>query len=199
MGLGAEVVHLDGLHLAEQAGQHVRARQVGVMQEQPRTGLMGFDVDVVDPGSVDGAGSPYEPVNLVALAQEKLGHVRPVLTGYARDEGPSCHWFLSHLPKVAPKHGIIQPLRLLERRQAVARGVSILPRTRRTTGGHHGDEQADRRNRDDRQRLRGGLSHRGVQASHRGGGPPGRGSTAPGRRVAATSQRSTVTRRSTPA
>ena len=69
----------------------------------------------------------------------------------------------------------------LERRQAVAGGGSILPRTRSTTGGHYGDQQADRWNRDDRQRLRGGLSHRGVQASHRNGGPPGRGLRSPAR------------------
>ena len=50
-------------------------------------GVVGVDVDVVDPLGVEVRRPSYQPVDLVTLVQEEFGQVRPVLTGDSRDQG----------------------------------------------------------------------------------------------------------------
>lgn len=47
---------------------------------------MSISVEVVDAGGVEGGGSADDAVHLVALGQQELGEVRPVLARDAREQ-----------------------------------------------------------------------------------------------------------------
>ena len=86
MGLGAEVVDLVGVDLVEQVDEGDAVVEVAVVQEQVAPGGVGVLVDAVQALGVEGGGAADDAVDLVALAQQQLGQVRPVLTGDARDQ-----------------------------------------------------------------------------------------------------------------
>lgn len=56
------------------------------MQEEAGSLLVRVGVEVVDSAGVEGAGAPDEVVDLVALAEQEPGHVRPVLADDPCDE-----------------------------------------------------------------------------------------------------------------
>ncbi len=67
-----------------------RVGQVRVVEEEPRLRLVRIAVEVVDPPGVERAGAADQPVDLVALLQEKLGEVRAVLAGDPGDQRLRC-------------------------------------------------------------------------------------------------------------
>ncbi len=86
VALGGEVVDLVGLHLLHDADQVGGVGQVAIVQEQPGTALVRVLVEMVDPGGVERGGAPLDPVHLVALGQQQLGQIGPVLAGDAGDQ-----------------------------------------------------------------------------------------------------------------
>ena len=93
MRLGAEVVDLVGLYVAQQADQGDAVGQVRVVQHQGPVGLLRVLVDVVDPLGVEGRRAAHEAVHRVALGQQQFGQVRAVLPGDSGDEGGLAHVF----------------------------------------------------------------------------------------------------------
>ncbi len=86
VGLGAQVVHLAGLDLAEDVAQRVAVGEVGVVEEQLHPLLVGVEVEVVDALGGEGGGAANQAVHLVALAEQELRQVGAVLAGDAGDE-----------------------------------------------------------------------------------------------------------------
>ena len=80
VALRAEVVDLVRLDLVDQVDQADAVGEVAVVQVQVGA------VDVVDPAAVDRRGATDQAVDLVALREQQLGEVRPVLAGDAGDE-----------------------------------------------------------------------------------------------------------------
>lgn len=64
---------------------------IAVMQVQIAPWQMVVMMEVIDPGAVEGARSPYQPVNLIALIEELLGHIGAVLACHTRDECSLVH------------------------------------------------------------------------------------------------------------
>ena len=88
MALGAQVVDLvrpDGLDQADQAGA---VGEVAVVEDQRlRVGVSRVGVrQVIEPFPPQARGAADHSVHLVALGQEQLGQVRPVLAGDAGDQ-----------------------------------------------------------------------------------------------------------------
>jgi hypothetical protein len=55
-------------------------------------GLVRVLVEMVDPGGVEGRGAALDAVHGVALGQQQLGQIGPVLAGDPRDQGSTtCH------------------------------------------------------------------------------------------------------------
>ncbi|MBW8700288.1 hypothetical protein MBT84_11820 [Streptomyces sp. MBT84] len=86
MGLGAQVVHLVRLDVAQQVHQRHSVGEVGVMQHEVAFGLLGSLVDVVDPLGVEAGRPPQQAVDPVPLRQQQLRQVRAVLPGHAGDQ-----------------------------------------------------------------------------------------------------------------
>ena len=84
MGLRAEVVDLVGVDLAHQGDQPGAVGEVAVVEVEPRVLVVRVAVEVVDPAGVEQRGAPDQAVDLVALAEQELGEVGPVLAGDAR-------------------------------------------------------------------------------------------------------------------
>ena len=86
VALRAEVVDLVRVDQAQRAVERGRVGQVPVVQDQPPAGGVRVLVDVVDPPGVEGRGAPDQAVDLVALVEQELGQVRPVLPGDPGDQ-----------------------------------------------------------------------------------------------------------------
>jgi hypothetical protein len=65
------------------------------MEDEAKLPFVGILVEMVDAICVEEGGAALDAVDLVALAQQKLGEVSTVLAGYARYQGPAfsrgCH------------------------------------------------------------------------------------------------------------
>ena len=86
--LRTEVIDLlraDPLHKRDQPRS---VGEVPVVQEQARLRIVGVLIQVVDPRGVERRGPPDQPVHDVALVQQQLRQVRPILP---RDAGDQCH------------------------------------------------------------------------------------------------------------
>lgn len=75
MALGAQMVDLVGLDLADQVRELPGDGQVAVVEVEARLGVVDVAVKVVDPVGVEGAGPPDEAVDLVAFAEQELRQV----------------------------------------------------------------------------------------------------------------------------
>ncbi len=91
MGLGAEIVDFVGPHLGQDPCQVRRIGEIPVMQLEPGVAFVGVLVDVVDPLGVEERGAALDAVDLVALLEQELGQVGPVLARDAGDEGGLRH------------------------------------------------------------------------------------------------------------
>jgi hypothetical protein len=85
VALGAEVVDLVGLELVDELHEPARLRQVAVVHEQLHAALVRIAVEMVDPVGVEARRAADDPVDLVALLEQLLGEVRPVLAADPRD------------------------------------------------------------------------------------------------------------------
>ena len=88
VALRRQVVDLVGLHLLHQPRQVGRVGHVAVVQVEARGLQARVVVQVVHPLGVQRRRPPLDPVHLVALRQEQLRQVRPVLPRHARDHRP---------------------------------------------------------------------------------------------------------------
>ena len=86
MALGPQVIDLVGFDVMEEVRELPRDGQVPVMEVHPGLRVVEILVEVVDPVRIEGARPPDQAVHCIALAQQKLGQVGPVLAGDARDE-----------------------------------------------------------------------------------------------------------------
>ena len=85
--LRGEVVDLVGPRLLHDADEVGGVGEVAVMEEEAHLLRVGVGVEVVDAVGVKLRGPPLNAVHLVALAQQQLRQIRPVLPGHAGDEG----------------------------------------------------------------------------------------------------------------
>src|ERR1039458_6100487 len=86
VALGPEVVDLVGTQVVEQRGERTAVGEVGVVEEEARSGLVDVLIDVVEPVGVQAGGTAFQAVDLVALGKKELSEVRTVLAGSAGDE-----------------------------------------------------------------------------------------------------------------
>ena len=87
MGLGAEVVNLIGLDLADQSGEVGGIREVAVVEAEVRISHLMMLVDVIHSMRVEGGCSTLNAMDFVAFFEEELSEVGSVLSSYAGDEG----------------------------------------------------------------------------------------------------------------
>ena len=90
VGLGAEVVHLVWLNLVEQTAERVSVRQIAIVKKEPGIRDMRIPIQMVYTTGRKARGPPNETMNLVALCEEQLGKVRPVLPRDPCDECLRC-------------------------------------------------------------------------------------------------------------
>ena len=93
MALGRQVVNLVGLHVLDDADQARAVGHVAVVQHKPTVVDVGILVEVVDAVGIEQRRPPLHPMHLVTLVEEKLGEVRPVLTGHTGDQSSLAHIF----------------------------------------------------------------------------------------------------------
>ena len=86
MALGTQVVDLIGLHLLDDPNQVGAVRQVPVVQHQPRVGLMGVLIKVIDTACVEAAGAALNPVHHITFLQQQLRQIAAVLAGDPSDQ-----------------------------------------------------------------------------------------------------------------
>ena len=86
MALRGEVVDFVRLDLLDHAHEAGRIGQVAIVQGQLRAGFIEFAIQMVDAFGVERGGAALEAMHLVALGQQQLGKVRPVLAGDAGDQ-----------------------------------------------------------------------------------------------------------------
>lgn len=84
--LAPEIVDLVGLHGGQQIDQPGPVGEVAVVQEEPSIRVVLVLVEMIDPRRGEGGRPADQTMHLVALAEQKLGQVRPVLAGDAGDE-----------------------------------------------------------------------------------------------------------------
>src|SRR5918992_77497 len=97
MALRCEVIDLVGLHILHDADQISRIRQITVVQNEITLRLVGILVQMIHPVGVKTRGAALDPMDLIALLQQKLGKIGPILSSYPGDQ---CYFFthptLSH-------------------------------------------------------------------------------------------------------
>ena len=86
MALGAQVVDLVGLDVAQQQVDRAGVVQVAVVEEQAHILFVRVVVDVVDATGVEGGGAADHAVDLIAFCQQQFRQVGTVLAGDAGDE-----------------------------------------------------------------------------------------------------------------
>lgn len=65
-----------------------------MVQEEADIKLVGIFVEMINPVSVDEAGTTFDAVNDISFAKEKFGEVGAILAG---DTGDECNfWLCSH-------------------------------------------------------------------------------------------------------
>lgn len=85
--LGGEVVDLVGGEGVDPTAKRRRIGEVGVVElHAGLVGVVGVDVDVVDPLGVEIGGPSDQAVDVVAFVEEEFGEVGAVLAGDAGDE-----------------------------------------------------------------------------------------------------------------
>ena len=106
MALRGQVVDLDRLALLNQTDQVGGIGEVAVVQEEAHVLLVRIAVEMVHPTGVEGGGAALDAVDDVALCEQELGEIGPVLArgpGYERD-------FVSHGQDRRAKSPESQPL-----------------------------------------------------------------------------------------
>ena len=87
MALGGEIVDLVRLRLLHDADQVGRIRHVAIVQDELLVRLVRILVEMLDAAGVERRGAALDAVDGVALVEQKLGEIGPVLSGHAGDEG----------------------------------------------------------------------------------------------------------------
>lgn len=83
MALGGEVINLIGLDGLNDPLQARGISQVTVVEKEPGIALVRVLIKVVDACRIEERRAPLQSMHLVALAQEQLHQVSPVLACYA--------------------------------------------------------------------------------------------------------------------
>ena len=79
VALGAEVIDLIRLHLLDDPNQVGAVSEVAVVEGEPGLSLMRILVKVIDPGGVETACTPLDPVHLLVLLQKELCQITAIL------------------------------------------------------------------------------------------------------------------------
>ena len=85
VALRTEVVDLVGASIVKERGERTPVRQVGVVEEEARSGLVEVPIDVVEPVGVQAGGAALQAVDLIAFGKKELGEVGAVLAGATGD------------------------------------------------------------------------------------------------------------------
>jgi hypothetical protein len=93
MTLGAEVIDFVRTNGAQQFVKRTGIVQVGIDQAKAGPGFVWITIKVIDSFGVEAARSANRSVNLVALAEQKLGKVGAVLAGDTRNQGAFAKFF----------------------------------------------------------------------------------------------------------
>jgi hypothetical protein len=80
------MIDLLGLHVVDEVGQLLTRREVSVVEIEARARTVRVLINMVDPIGVECAGTPDDPVNFIALAEQQFSKVGTVLTGDTSDE-----------------------------------------------------------------------------------------------------------------
>jgi len=87
VALGAEVVDLSGLDLANDVHEAGGVSEISIVKGHLGPTLVLVMIQVLNPGSVEGAGATDDAVDVVALAKKQLGQVGTILTSDASNQG----------------------------------------------------------------------------------------------------------------
>jgi hypothetical protein len=68
-----------------------RIGQVSIVQDKLPVPQMRILIEMVDAVRVEEGAAPLDSVNLIAFVEKKLRQIRPVLSGYARDQSNFSH------------------------------------------------------------------------------------------------------------
>ncbi len=82
MALCGQVVDFVRLHVLHDADQVGRISQVTVMQVEAPVIDVGILVDILDPASIETGRAPLKAVHLIAIFQQQVCQIGPVLPGY---------------------------------------------------------------------------------------------------------------------
>ena len=63
--------------------------EISVVEPHPHALVVGVLIDVIDAFGVEARGASNDPMDLVALVEQELRKVAPVLSGDAGDQGTS--------------------------------------------------------------------------------------------------------------
>src|ERR1700676_614273 len=81
MRLSREVVDFVGLHVIEYMAETRTVGQVAVVELQTAFRLVGIQVERIEPAGVESRGAADDPVHRIALGEQMLCQVRPILSG----------------------------------------------------------------------------------------------------------------------
>jgi hypothetical protein len=77
------MVNLIGTEMIKEFYQVCGIAQISVVEEEADTVEMGIAIEVVDARRIEGARTPDNPVDLIALGEEEFGKVGTVLASNA--------------------------------------------------------------------------------------------------------------------
>ena len=86
MALRTEVVDFVWTEVVEEGSERTAVGEVGIVEKQARTRLVGVLIEVIQPVCVQAGGTALEAVDFVAPGKEELGQVGPVLAGATGDQ-----------------------------------------------------------------------------------------------------------------
>jgi hypothetical protein len=87
VALGGEVVDLGRLGFLNQPNEIRCIGQIAEMEKKFHAGSVRIGVEMIHAAGIERRRAPLHAVNGIALAEKKLGKVRPVLSGGGSDQG----------------------------------------------------------------------------------------------------------------
>ena len=95
MALGSEIVNFVRRDRTNYSREGAGITQITIMQFQLGRRNVGIGVKMLQPGRIERAGAPDDPMHLVSFRQEQFRQIRTILTGNPRDESLFAHsWWL---------------------------------------------------------------------------------------------------------
>ena len=87
MGLSAKIINLVRLNFIYQLVDGAGVGQVTIVQAEHVIFRVRVLINVLNPPGVKGGGAAHNPMDFVALFEQQLREIAPVLSGHAEDQG----------------------------------------------------------------------------------------------------------------